>query len=436
MAERSRVRRSCAAVLGPPRVVARWRSPWRPPLRHRRAGAGRAITTFSAGPSTTQAGGHPDLEVDFNVGTRVDPLIPNSCNCNQIKDVTGRTPGRLHRQPARGAAVHAAQFSARPMPGRLPGRCREPVRSSSDDRAPTLPRHPTPLYNLDPGAGAGRPARLQGAPIFNFPIYTVSAPAPAATTGSTPKSKGSPQIFALAGFNQKMWGVPAVAGQRRRTLATRAGVAPDTWVGTSEQPRKAVPLEPDQLRRAAQTSTFTTTAYDHGVHEGTAPGRRRPAATSSASTPRSRPSRRPTAADSASGLDVDLKVPQNESPATPSDSEIKGDHGDLARGLLDQPRAPPTARPPARTPRRASAPRKKPSAPSTQGRHPLDRARPCRTPIPGAIYLGEPQPGNRYRIFITADGFGTHVKLPGSAYPDPETGQLDGQLRKPARRRR
>jgi len=44
--------------------------------------------------------------------------------------------------------------------------------------------------------------------------------------------------------------------------------------------------------------------------------------------------------------------------------------------------------------------------------------------IPGGIYIGEPQPGNRYRIFITADGFATHVKLAGSVHPDPKTGQL------------
>ena len=34
-------------------------------------------------------------------------------------------------------------------------------------------------------------------------------------------------------------------------------------------------------------------------------------------------------------------------------------------------------------------------------------------PIPGSIYLGEPKPGDTYRLFLTADGFGTHVKLLG-----------------------
>jgi hypothetical protein len=45
-------------------------------------------------------------------------------------------------------------------------------------------------------------------------------------------------------------------------------------------------------------------------------------------------------------------------------------------------------------------------------------------PITGAIYIGEPLPGQRFRIFLTADGFATHVKLKGTAELDRETGQI------------
>ena len=44
--------------------------------------------------------------------------------------------------------------------------------------------------------------------------------------------------------------------------------------------------------------------------------------------------------------------------------------------------------------------------------------------LPGALYIGRPLPGNRYRVFLTADGFSVHVKLSGTATPDPRTGQL------------
>ena len=39
----------------------------------------------------------------------------------------------------------------------------------------------------------------------------------------------------------------------------------------------------------------------------------------------------------------------------------------------------------------------------------------------GAVYIGEPKPGERYRLILTADGFGVHVKLPGTVAADPDT---------------
>jgi hypothetical protein len=45
-------------------------------------------------------------------------------------------------------------------------------------------------------------------------------------------------------------------------------------------------------------------------------------------------------------------------------------------------------------------------------------------PIPGAMYLLPPQPGNPYRVLLAADGYATHVKLVGSVRPNPATGQL------------
>jgi hypothetical protein len=45
-------------------------------------------------------------------------------------------------------------------------------------------------------------------------------------------------------------------------------------------------------------------------------------------------------------------------------------------------------------------------------------------PLSGSIYIGEPQPGNQYRLFLIASGSGMNVKLTGSFKPNPETGQL------------
>jgi hypothetical protein len=45
-------------------------------------------------------------------------------------------------------------------------------------------------------------------------------------------------------------------------------------------------------------------------------------------------------------------------------------------------------------------------------------------PLVGSLYIGEPEPGNQYRVFMIFDGFGVHAKLAADIHPDPVTGQL------------
>jgi hypothetical protein len=45
-------------------------------------------------------------------------------------------------------------------------------------------------------------------------------------------------------------------------------------------------------------------------------------------------------------------------------------------------------------------------------------------PLQGSIFVGQPLPGNQYRVFLVAEGNGVSVRLKGSAVPNPSTGQL------------
>jgi hypothetical protein len=45
-------------------------------------------------------------------------------------------------------------------------------------------------------------------------------------------------------------------------------------------------------------------------------------------------------------------------------------------------------------------------------------------PLTGNVYLGDPMPGDRYRLLLNADGPGFSIRLTGSVKPDPKTGQL------------
>ena len=46
----------------------------------------------------------------------------------------------------------------------------------------------------------------------------------------------------------------------------------------------------------------------------------------------------------------------------------------------------------------------------------------------GSIYLGEPLPGDQYRLFLTVHGYGVNAKLIGSFRPDPITGQVTAEF--------
>jgi hypothetical protein len=45
-------------------------------------------------------------------------------------------------------------------------------------------------------------------------------------------------------------------------------------------------------------------------------------------------------------------------------------------------------------------------------------------PLTGDIFVGQPQPGNRYRLFLAAEGHGVSIRLKGDVHADPTTGRL------------
>ena len=128
--------------------------------------------------------------------------------------------------------------------------------------------------------------------------------------------------------------------------------------------------------------------------------------------------------DTASGLDLTIKVPQSQSGETPASSELRTSLVKLPEGFTINPNA---------------ADGKVACADSAAQIGTLFEAVCPQTskiatlildvaalpaPIPGAIYLAEPKAGEPYRVILAADGFATHVKLFGSVRPDPQTGRL------------
>jgi hypothetical protein len=131
-----------------------------------------------------------------------------------------------------------------------------------------------------------------------------------------------------------------------------------------------------------------------------------------------------TRTDSPSGIDVNLSVPQELSPTIPSPSELRAATVKLPEGFSINPNAADgkmacsDAEANFGTNEEAHCPEY-----SKVGSLEIDSSA-LPGPLPGFVYLGKPLPGNRYRIFLVANGFATHVKLAGTVRADPVTGQL------------
>ncbi len=137
-----------------------------------------------------------------------------------------------------------------------------------------------------------------------------------------------------------------------------------------------------------------------------------------------------TATDSASGLEVDLKVPQQTSPTVPSPSEIRGTTVTLPEGFSINPNAADGKLTCSDTQANVGVRKLAAECPEFAKIGTLQvESSSLPGPMPGFIYLADPLPGNKYRILLAADGFGLHVKLRGSITTDPVTGQVTTSFR-------
>ena len=204
--------------------------------------AGTPIKSYSAIPSSTQAGGHPDLEV--LLGRKPGP--PEEPKPLQLRGRQRRqhpSAGGLHRQPARDPAVHGRPVLRRRMPGRLAGRGSPTCSATNGDPL----RHRRLQHRA--AARRRRAARLQDLPLRHAAVHGPRAPAPAATTGSTPTPPRS-------STGSSRWKDPAGAlGRPRRSQPRPPADQP------AQLPRRAV-VPRLALRRKRQLATRDPESVD------------------------------------------------------------------------------------------------------------------------------------------------------------------------------
>jgi hypothetical protein len=395
-------------------------------------GDGVGIYKFQAVPSTTQAGGHPDLSLEFEIENRYDPQLKDSedptkfepCACNDARDIIVNLPAGFIGNPSATPQCNAKEFAF----DECPIDSQVGVATASGCLGATIcSAVPNPTTNLIPPPTA---AGLTGfkIPIFNAPVYTYLTARTGSDYGLRASVIGTERIFPVPHFIQNLWGVPADpihdAQRFAKPCVLICEMRPPTTGYPSNSPLVPFLSNPTTCGEENLVTTIDITAYDHGRSHAEYPW---PATTGCSQldfNPSLAANPTTSGADTPSGIDVDLTVPQTLNPGTPSPSAIRGTKVKLPPGFTINPNA-------------ADG---KTSCSDIQARFGTEDQAECSEiakvgtleihsavlpgVLPGAVYLGEPQPGNRYRLFLVADGFGLHVKLPGSVYPDPATGQI------------
>ena len=376
------------------------------------------IRNFSAFPSTSQAGGHPDVTIKYAGETRDAPQLEDVCQCNDPKQIKVSLPTGFIGNPHATPQCKAADFARAACPSDSQIGTMDVVISNTGGLNLELPGEI--VYNMVPRPNQpGLLAACFTCGLFSIPFYINISARTDSDYGLDADANGLERYFVVQRFTMHMWGVP---GDDIHT-PERYGCAEYCPGVPSSSPHIPFLTNPSTCKEATVAKVLVV-GYDNSVNSATYPW---PAATGCDQlTFNPSLSARPTttATDSASGVDVVLTVPQLLSPTYPSPSEIKEASLTLPVGFSLNPNAADgktscsDAAAKFGTTEAAECPEF-----SKIGTVVIDSSA-LPAPISGGIYLGDPLPGNRYRIFLAASGFGTNIKLAGTVRPDPQTGQL------------
>jgi hypothetical protein len=388
------------------------------------AGAKMDVESFTTTSSDSQAGGHPDLITSF---TLAEPGVSESA-ANIVFDA----PRGLFGNPSAALRCTASDFALQQCPPNAQAGLVTVYANHNGSQGELLGT--APLFDLEPGPDQ---TGLFGliVPIVRIPIQIPVEVRTGSDYGLRFTVSELTQIVPLARADITFWGFPASPDNTQDRFPIGAPGEPagcpnavDTSCASgvpASIPNRPLTMNPTVCTGQPLRTTLTVQSYqepdDPTVVEGTYPEITgcekeafKPVMFSNLTT---------SETDSASGLDLDLRAPQflGESPAP---SQLRSAIVVLPPGLTINP----------------DAADGQTSCSDTQVRFGSEAAAECpdnskigtfllhtpalEAPLVGSIYIGQPQPGNQYRLFLVANGSGIHAKLPGSIRPDPSTGRV------------
>lgn len=375
------------------------------------------ITEFETNVSSTQAGGHPDVSYTTAWTSRAGTNLP--CNCEDARILDMHFPTGFIGNPHAVPTCSLAEFSLHI--------CAPESQVGVVEIQTTLREG---LFNLTPHPD--EPGLIGFyAPGANTVIFVTLHARTGSDYGLDATTSAVYHFLPLTSSTVHIWGVPADSSHdaARFPAGKPESFECDPYPGGCYGPVKSTATPAPYLQNPTTCGVPLTASHTIEYYTGTVVTADDdwPATTGCDELtfdPSLRVTPTTSAADSVSGLDVTLRVPQTQSPTAPSPSEIRAVKMTLPEGFSlaanaangklacaddelsfdseDEARCPEFAK---------------------IGTSVIDSSA-LPGPIAGSIYIGEPLPGQTYRVFVTGDGFATHVKLKGSVELDPATGRI------------
>jgi hypothetical protein len=391
------------------------------------AQASEGIESFTTTTSTTDAGGHPDLSTSF--------MLENPGAPEAAKNVIFEAPEGIFGNPYAITHCTSADFASDKCPPNSQAGLITVYAAYKGN--PDYLLGTAPIFSLEP-KGAETALFAFITPILDIPITIPVAVRTATDYGLRFTVQDITQVTPLAGAHVTFWGFPALDGEgghEHERFPHGAPGEPANCIELADTSCLGAPV-PSSIAVHPLTDNPTTCAgglttklivqtYQDPTHPTTSDGTYpktehcdlevfNPVLYASPTT---------EATDSPSGLNIELSAPQFLGFAA-SPSEIKAATVTLPEGFNVNPDAADGQR--ACTDAEANFGSEAPShCPDNSkiGTFKIEtQALPG--PLEGAVYIGEPKPGNQYRLFEIASGFGINAKLVGSIKPDPTTGRI------------
>ncbi len=376
-----------------------------------------AITQFTAGVSTSIAGAHPDATTSF--------LFPLGSGPGGVaaapRDITVNLPPGLLGDATAVPQCPGDEFENY-VQARADGCAPETQAGISRVLINGGTVSPLPVYSLKPRAG--EVARFgfsvaQQRTYIDVTVRTASDYGITATVSSIP-------ALGFYGATLTLWGVPAdPSHDPERAIFCGTGASCE-FGASSNAPVKALLTNPTTCPSSPPVTTLSVVTYEHPDEPLTASAQSPPTTGCEglAFDPSIALAPETTEADSPSGYEVDLSVPQDEDPAGRAVSQLRTAVVTLPAGVSIDPSVANglQACSDAGFGMGETAPPSCPQA-SILGSTEIDTPV-LPEPLYGHAFVGAPLPGNTYRLFLEAHGDSLEVKLEGTVTPDPSTGQL------------